>query len=355
MKKTVISALIVFWIVVVGVIISFMVFASRGSLPSISARGWFDMDYNSSSSLISEKSFSADEFKNLTVNAAAYDIIVRVSDNKSIDIKQYGPENAGNDELMKTDLSGGLLNISTDEFRFPGSFFNFSWGGWTNRRLEIDLPLSAEGGIVLKTASGDISISGEAFNPSTLLIESASGDVKTGALTKTGDFVIKTASGDINIDGDVISDNIRLESISGYIKSSFQVAVQSANFGTTSGKISLDFLSSDEFNISSISGNVSAENISGKGKVSSTSGNITFSSFEMTGDTDAGSVSGNIRVGFVSSQQFLFEGSSTSGDIRSSYPISISGMVPKRGELSVGENPSSKLRAHTTSGNINLS
>lgn len=282
--------------------------ATRGSL------GWSLSNFSLSGSMqeVLSRSMPASDISSLDVSLNSADIVYSADTGDTIRVTCYS--NSSKDKsLFSVSQTGKTLSILENGYGWGFHLFDsFS------RRVEVVLPASWHGNLSLKSLSGDIRL------PDSMDLASLS---------------VSTASGDIACEGG-----------SGSLKGS------SVRLKSVSGDVRVTDISSPAFNLSSISGDITANDLTGAGELSSTSGNISATLVSMDGAVSATSVSGDIRLGLASGVGARLDAHSVSGSITASQPLTTTGSGFGRNSAvgTMGTAPYQPLNLSTTSGDIHV-
>lgn len=134
-----------------------------------------------------------------------------------------------------------------------------------------------------------------------------------------GEIGVATASAAVQMNGLEV-DTLRASTTSGDI-SVYECYAQTSAFSSTSGMLNLANLESDQVEASTISGGIYGDLWSNSAVISSTSGDISFTTVDAMGSIEVRTVSGDIQVWADSSTLQKIAAGSTSGDISLSLPL----------------------------------
>ena len=109
------------------------------------------------------------------------------------------------------------------------------------------------------------------------------------------------------------------------------------------GDFSIDTLICEEYGISLNTGSINVSDISGKGYINNTVGNIKSGISNMTGDTEISSSTGDIEVNILKEFDFIINSSCDIGEIKTDFK-----------ENSIGKNPKYTLTIDCGIGNIKI-
>ena len=250
-----------------------------------------------------EETFEVGERGELVVAVASSDVVLTEGKPALIEVVIEGKEAAL--DLFDITHAGDLVSIRLRKD---------SGRRWSQPRARISVALPPGSDVDIKTASGDILGSVET---GTLLVATASGDVRFGAVSRRAK--VKSASGDIFI-GDVDGD---LHGVS------------------ASGDFRIDTVSG-ELSVSTASGDVFIDEANGRTVAKSASGDTEIGLFAGP-SLNVASMSGDISVGLASGMSIEADISTLSGSIRNN-------VQPSEGEAT----KHATLRIKTMSGDVVL-
>ena len=159
----------------------------------------------------------------------------------------------------------------------------------------------------------------EVFVPETKLaklkINTASGGADISDVTAE-EFDLNTASGSIEVNA--CFDNVKIQSVSGSVNltAPCTTTAKSLSVCTVSGNASVSCYKAEEFSLHSVSGKTVCDGISGKGKISVTSGSVDVRYDEWNADLDISAISGNIGVTLPESAGIDVKFDGVSGTLR---------------------------------------
>lgn len=177
--------------------------------------------------------------------------------------------------------------------------------------IEIYLPASFEGSLTLGTVSGSIRIPDE---------------------WKLASLIARTISGDVAVN---------------------TVSAATVRLSTTSGSIRAESLSGN-LDLHAISGSIRVNAAQGGGSFKTTSGGVRVNFTELHSSVDASSVSGGVRLGLPADAAFEFEGRSVSGSIHTGFDDKLTYQRRNKANGFVGQAPYHHVRAVTTSGGVHV-
>ncbi|MGV8981204.1 DUF4097 family beta strand repeat-containing protein [Clostridium sp.] len=204
---------------------------------------------------------------------------------------------------LETSLSGDKLNIS---IKYPNqitSIFNFS----INTKLDLYIPEKYKNSMNIETVSGEVNID----------------------RLEADNFTVSSTSGDVNINS-VVANITDFESISGSINIK-SLSSKTNGFETTSGDIKIE----------AVTGDISANSVSGS---------ITASYDIFNNEVAAETVSGDIDLSLPQASEFVVDFSSISGELDNDFPLVVTGKVEKRNIKGTVGNGKKTIRVETVSG-----
>lgn len=188
-----------------------------------------------------------------------------------------------------------------------------------------------------------------------LKISTASGGADIGEVTAE-EFELSTASGSIEINA--AFDSVRIQSASGSVKLTAPetITAKSLSVCTVSGKAEISNYKSEEYSLHSVSGKTSCDGISGKGKISVTSGNIDVTYNEWNADLDISAISGKINVALPEGSGIDVKFDGVSGLLRTDIGMEKGQLMNfgKGTSGALGGDNRHKLNISLTSGNVQV-
>jgi len=303
--------------------------------------------------MVLEKEVSLDGIDTISIqyDMNGNDIYIYESEGDFLTIKEYNELDLKEDELSTVTVNGSGLEVKGR--KREGKSFQVRIGIFGIRSeygyVEIGLPASYKGQLTLAAASGEIQ---------------SHMDI---ALEK--EFKAATNSGDITIPN-ITAKNVSLSSTSGDVKidtvcTDINGSVGTVNITTSSGDIKADQLTG-EMDIESTSGEITVKQLTGGTQIKSSSGSI--ESKTISGNAQFETTSGDIKVqcidGVVTAEASsgnveIYEGSgertvrTTSGDIQLQGVDGTWDIQSSSGEVWIKAQEGSGS-INTTSGDVNL-
>jgi DUF4097 and DUF4098 domain-containing protein YvlB len=347
--------------------------------------------------LVNTVSLNLAEVKNLSINYADDEVILRESGTAELIIREY----------MKKDRSRYYANVSRSGESLSIKRGQRPWFSWNwKTRVEISLPRSFRENLRLSIASGtfrsemdlaeyktiDVSASSGSMSYRRLSAETVSVRLASGSLDiegiggnsfvsvssgrlqigslSGGEHRIKTASGRMRI-GPVQGDSTIEISSGGLsiegLKGNAAIKVHSGNLQigeltgishrirTSSGQARIEQVRGSLY-IDSSSGSIDIGDFFGEGNVETSSGDITLNVRELTGDLRFTVSSGDVQVNLPRASSFTLDAVTNGGRVvvydGGSELIRVSGSSTVF--RPVGASPERTLYARTTSGNVRI-
>ncbi len=255
--------------------------------------------------LVLEQELPSEEIRSIEIDYSknSNDIRIYESDSDSILIREYVNYELRENEKTVISVSGGRLRVKGASRNSFFGFFVFSVGRWGY--TEVYLPKAYSGELTLCTASGDITAE-TALSQEKLSMTTASGNV---SVEEAGAETIKvtTASGDVRLDR--ISGNLQCDTASGNV-SMEEAGAETIEVTTASGDVRLGRVSGN-LKCGTASGYVKVEEVSAETiEVTTASGDVRID--RASGNLQCGTASGNITVKAGAGERDL---STASGDI----------------------------------------
>lgn len=165
---------------------------------------------------------------------------------------------------------------------------------------------------------------------------------------------LSLSSGNVIINNDLTVSNFTARQSSGNVECKGSLTAQEVNIENNSGNITINSLNTKAYTIQVTSGNIRVESLSGSGTVKATSGNVNIAYKDILEYSNLSVTSGNIKLTLPKDLSFEFEGSSSSGNINSDFPLTYRNNDKKHVTAKVGSGPYKNINANVSSGNINI-
>ena len=162
---------------------------------------------------------------------------------------------------------------------------------------------------------------------------------------------ITTSSGDINVSKLELS-NLKLDASSGDIEI-YDLSVDNLSIGTSSGEQIVKNVKSKNSNFLASSGDIEIYSFIGDTNVTTSSGEINMDYEKFNNNIDAAASSGDITIKLPSNSEFNLNANTSSGEIESSFPITVTGKQKNSLSGKVG-NSVNAINITTSSGDISI-
>lgn len=280
--------------------------------------GVFDKAYGNgnygSMHLVLDETVSLDGIDSISIqyDMNSNDIYVYESEGDNLTVKEYNALELAADEVSAIRTTGSSLEVKGKK-RSDHMGFRFFSVGPAGGYVEIGLPSSYVGMLILAASSGDIR------SQMDIILDK--------------DFKAETSSGDISIPN-VKAANVSINCSSGNVK--FETV--STNSGQSSGEIM----------IGTTSGDIYAEQLTGTANIGSSSGDITVK--QVTGESTIQNSSGFVRSEMLTGNTQI---ATTSGDITIQRVDGLARVETSSGDVKINAG-SGERTVRTTSGSILL-
>lgn len=321
-----------------------------------------------------EKTFEAEEIKNINIDSSSADINIIEYDDNKVKVHIYGhfyKKYKDNNEPV-IELNNGQLDIMQSRKSSIMSLgINFNIGELFNdneMHMDVYVPKGYKDDINIESSSGNIKA--DNLELKKLDIDTFSGKIELKDVT-ADKVSLETSSGDISA-GNIKADDLKINTFSGnnYYKS---IDAQKVYFESSSGDISLGSVNTEVIEGDTFSGHINAKEVKSKdGKFTTSSGNViinyaefkkvicdTFSGdvkFESAelNDTQIETSSGNVAISLLEDAEFKLDADSSSGNISCEFAI-VKGEDEGNHELrGVVGNATNVIEIDTFSGDINI-
>ena len=375
--RNVMKGMIVFFSVVMTALIAILVFALVRSDEAFEFLGNAENQITGKE-LVNTENISMNGMKEINIDANSCDVIFIQSDSDEMVIKEYVSNGNKKEPFLTTTVNDDTV-VKLKAAKNRRSFFIF---GSNRRFIEVYLPESYQGAVVLETSSGDISSEID-LSLSEFRVNTSSGYLSLEKVAAAG-ISINTSSGDLYAEG--LYGKVKFETQSGYVKveevegnaqyssSSGDLAIDrhigdltfntssgysymkeiegDAEFSSSSGDISVDTLTGD-LKIDTSSGYVKVETLRGAADVNTSSGDIKLKFAVVTGDIMFTTTSGYISCILPSDASFDFEADTNSGEIYTNFDNELNfNRKGSEANGTIGSSPQFSVRVQTSSGDI---
>jgi len=228
----------------------------------------------------------------LEVSSAGAKIIIRQHDKEEFYAEYSNPKDSP--EFC------AVLNGTTLTFKEKLSFSFFCPKPKEDYTIEVFVPNMKLARLKVSTTSGgaDISeVTAEKFE-----LNTASGNIQVNACFD--DIKIQSASGSVNLTAPCVT------------------TAKTLTVCTVSGNANVSCYKAEEFSLHSVSGKTTCDGISGKGKISVTSGSVDVRYSEWNADLDISAISGNIGITLPESSGIEVKFDGISGSLRTDIGMS---------------------------------
>lgn len=284
-------------------------------------------------SLSSDKEYSYtfnETVENIDISALSGDTVVTCGNTDKVTVKYSAGNGAG--KSLVAEVKDGCLTVK-ETGTFIINIFNF---GASKTKIEVVLPEEVYKRVYIKSTSGKVTVD-------KVISESFKSDLTSGKgefNIFAKDIDVYTTSGTVNIE------NCTKEKAE-------RIAVKSL-----SGSRSISGFEAEEFIFDSTSGELTAEGISGKVSVDSTSGNVMLSFAEWNGDLDIDMTSGNTEIILPEGSGIDIDLDCTSGNVKSDLDgqkvVLGKGVLGEESRLTTGGDNVHRVRVNITSGNVSI-
>ena len=185
-----------------------------------------------------------------------------------------------------------------------------------------------------------------------LEIVSTSGDVEIQNALTLEQFDCKQTSGDIEVLESMEINSIKINSTSGDVEFNRPVRTKEITVHSTSGTLNMQEINTNQYDLSTTSGDLRIGSLVGQGSIGSSSGDIGVSIESLDGIVDVSSSSGSINLNLKDNLNRYLEASTSSGDIDGNVAFNYS----KDGKEAFAgdENSINKIKVQTSSGDITI-
>lgn len=291
------------------------------------------------------RTFPVDGLSEIQVDLSFENAAISGIDGDEITVRYYGTARPARDvdDVFFTEESGGVLTLES------------RWGGTSVRdgRIVLELGIPAGSNLSLKFDGGSGNLDTIDLSLSDLDARMGSGNMEIVDL-QTGSATLKLGSGNITAE-DWNLDSGSLEAGSGNLKLTDIRSTGRLGLDVMSGVISGDDISASMIEGHAGSGNIRLKNVSGSFGMKSGSGNLDVEFLAPGNEIEAGSGSGRVELGLPAGTEFTLDARTGSGNIKSDFPITVTGSMNNRNLEGVAGNGGSRtVKLDASSGNIVL-
>lgn len=245
----------------------------------------------------------------------------------------------------KSNISISSLSSKVNVFQTDGEEITVHlYGTYASTGGAIELEVEDDGSeakIVVKYPSGGASIS-----LSNLIL-----DVNIPK-SYSEDVYVKTVSGEIDLEcEDAIFEKVKLRSTSGRINF-HTLSAESLDVSSTSGKITGNLISG-KLVAHGTSSSISVTGLTSESEITTVSGKITVD-IEKYEDMDISSTSGRVIINLETEGDFFIDYSTVSGNFNCDIPLTVENQKRTGFEGYSGDKNSAKFKVHTVSGSLEI-
>ncbi len=291
------------------------------------------------------REFPVDGLKELVIRLSFENAVITAVGGDVVTIRYHGTARPflDADEVFFVEQSGGLLTLES------------RWGNnpVQNGRITLDvgIPADALEKLTFNGASGHHDISG--LNLITLDARAASGNISVRDISAET-ALVKASSGNVTAENWSVGSG-RIGSSSGSLKLKSVTATGTLELNASSGRITGEDIEASVIDSRVVSGSTVLKGVSGNIVIKSSSGSVDVD-FRNPGNSISINVSsGGIDLGLPAGTAFTLDARATSGNIRSDFPVAVSGSMNGRSlEGQAGSGGSRTVTLKSSSGNIRL-
>ncbi len=304
--------------------------------------------------LLEEKTVSTNGLENVVVESRSVKIEVLSTTDDQIKISQYGMAKTKSRDIFHLEEDGDGVRVGFDDSN-RRRFFSFDF--WSlDERLVIELPESYTNNIDFQSSSGGIRFKDD-FTFQSVTLRSSSGGIRIEQSFSAANLSIDVSSGGVHADSSLTVDDLLLiDGSSGGVHLDGEVQANRLQAKVNSGGLDFGVITVNEFDLSSSSGSIRVEGISGGGNMETTSGSIKASLLgPLSQDVNLECSSGSIRLAVDSSLSFDFQGRTSSGSVKADFPLTYQDDDKEEATATVGDDPQATINAKCSSGSIRVS
>lgn len=276
------------------------------------------------------------------------DIYFYKSDSEQILIEEYVNWELSEKEKTKVFEGNGMLTL--DSPRRDTGIINF---GVNNKSgyVNVYLPESYQGDLTAAALSGDIDADIDFIlgKNAAFVASTTSGEI---LLLKVEAETVDISSVSGDVDADIITGKTDISTTSGEVD--VTAITGDCNVSTVSGDITINSVTG-KADFSTTSGDVKAENLSGDGKGSTVSGDIRMHFVKVDGDITINTTSGIVDIYIPENTTVDFESSTTSGSIDTFFDDDLS--FNKKGNHAsgtYGDGEAIRMEIYAVSGDVSV-
>jgi hypothetical protein len=246
--------------------------------------------------------------------------------------------------VLEAVQAGNVLSISEKrESPLISGFLSY------NMKMDISIPESYRGEVVLDSVSGNFKTTGQ--NLKNLKLRLTSGNIILQDIVLEDDLEVSSTSGDFKAEGLKAGGNAKINSASGNLAIQ-NLTCRQIEMTNTSGDIKASDCKSGLFSVKTVSGGITLNELDGSAILKTTSGDIEVDSRAPKGQFSLSTVSGNINLK-LPGNGFNLDAGTVSGRINCDFDLNnrSEGKRSLKGIFGSGEIP---VTLKTTSGDIRI-
>ncbi|MBD7911711.1 DUF4097 family beta strand repeat-containing protein [Clostridium cibarium] len=309
MNKKLIKTLIAIWAIVAISLTGFLVYgivSGKGMKNMIKP---FVFSFNSETTIQKEESIDLTNLNKVNINFSSSDVVLKTTDEPKMKVVQRAKSKLDDNEKFIVDKTGDEVIIRKKSLN-ASSIFHF---GIYSEEIEIYIP---------KSYNKDLNV------------ESSSGDVKSSLETSLNKVSFSAHSGDIGMETGINANDVKIK--------------------VSSGNVDVESITSKTYDISSSSGDININSVSGSGEIESRSGDIKIQYKDISEYSNVSAHSGDINIFIPSELSFKFSGKCISGDITSDFDLNYKNKKENEATGQIGNGPYKNLDVNTSSGDIDI-
>ena len=264
---------IVFWSTVSICLIFVLTYLSKSEKEIFNFIGFNYASSDESLSIVSEETLDLDNVNDINFNLDVDDITFMDNSDEKIKIVEKCTKELSENEKLQVNLKNNKIDVYRNS-KLNINLLNRSF----KRELIVYLPKSYNKNINIKLSVGDVDFSSE-LKLNNLKIYLTTGDIDINSNIECKSFILEGNTGDANINS----------------------------------------LSSNEYGISFNTGNIEISNLSGKGYINTTTGDLRCNIYDLTGNSDFSSSVGDITLNIKKELNFKINASCDIGDIKTDF------------------------------------
>lgn len=302
MNNKLLKIRIILWGILAVVLIWLLVFSA--------SKGIHFNEMNGPVTIQKEQTVSSDNINKINIDFLSSDIYVKTTDDANIKIVQKSTGKMKDNAKFTVSKNGDTLNVNHGANQIGFFFLGF---GPLDNSVEIDIPKNYNKDLNIVSQSGNVILNSD-MSLNSLSCYQSSGDFNSSFISNSNKTSIRASSGDIHINE----------------------------------------LDTNSYTVKDTSGDISIKSLSGTGKVSATSGNVSINYKDIADSSTASSMSGDVRLSVPKDLSFDFKGNCVSGDINSNFDLNYKNKKGNAAEGKVGNGPYKTINASVASGDIDI-